>query len=148
MMARRFFVSLMLVVAAFFVLASPLSTEARGGQYTVYLPVVQHAHCSWCAVPMLLAPPDGSTVDTLTPEFHWDSGDDPQATRGWLRVASDASFTEVVAMAYSRSWAQGVHQYQFGLIDFDPGTTYWWRVQLQYSDIVGPPSPAWTFTTP
>jgi hypothetical protein len=176
MMARRFLVSLMLVVAVFFMpvgagpevgrrvvarpdshdpgqgsplrLASPLSAEARGNQYTVYLPVVQNEYCPWCAVPTLLAPANGSTVDTLMPQFSWDSGDDPRATRAWLRVSRDAAFTEVAAMAYGRSWAQGVHHYRFGNIRLDPATTYWWRVQLQYPEIMAPPSPAWTFTTP
>ncbi len=126
-------------------LVSPLVVAEE--PYTAYLPVVHQNYCAWCAVPTLLAPADASTLDTLMPELHWDSGDDPRATRAWVKIARDPDFHDVVATAYGRSWTQGVHRFRFSNIRLDPGTTYWWRVQLQYPEVWGPPS-TWSFTTP
>lgn len=112
---------------------------------TLYLPAISLNYVSCTAVPALLSPANGATLNTLVPLFRWNSGNDPRATEFTLDASKDLSFdyTEGLRSSYD---AQGIHEGRLSW-NFDPGTTYYWHAYLMCGDIQGPYSDIWTFTT-
>lgn len=112
---------------------------------SVYLPAIFQNYAACTAVPNLLSPANGATLNTLVPLFRWDSGNDPRATEFILDASKDTTFdyTEGFRSAYD---AQGIHEDRLSW-NFTPGTTYYWRAYLMCGDVQGPYSTIWTFTT-
>ena len=113
---------------------------------TTYIPAVFKCHVSCTAVPALISPPHGDSLNTLVPLFQWDSGNDPYATKLILEAAQDPDFTQDVSSFSSSYRTTGTHEYRFGW-NFYPGTTYYWRAWLTCGEIKGPYSDVWSFTT-
>ena len=96
-------------------------------------------------IPALLSPSNGATLDTLIPEFRWDSGDNPYSTRSWLEVGADPTLSRRVAMVeFYRG--QGIFQWQIES-NLEPATTYYWRAHQRCGSTRGPYSEVWSFTT-
>ena len=116
-------------------------------EYAMYLPLVGNSYCAWCSTPILLAPADGSTLNTLLPVFKWDSGQDPRAIRGTLEVATDPGFTCIYISDGCDLWARGLVERLDWMRQLRPATTYWWRARLECQEGAGPYSDVWSFTT-
>jgi hypothetical protein len=112
-----------------------------------YLPLIHAPSCPCCSAPVLLAPADGATVNTLIPEFRWDSQSNAQALSGIWELAGDAGFSQLAGQASSAGWAQGPSQMWQESYNLEPATTYWWRACAYCTNGRGPCSPARTFTT-
>jgi hypothetical protein len=95
--------------------------------------------------PTLVSPADGSDLDTLIPELHWDNGNDPDATGLRVWWSSDPGFVYPSSVIY-RGFLDTSWQINRNLL---PETIYYWRVQFlcgeEYED--GEFSDVWSFTT-
>jgi hypothetical protein len=107
------------------------------------------AGCS--TTPALIAPADGSTLNTLIPLLQWDSGNNPNATEFYLDVWLDPGLTEYVTglrctgCGIRGEYQWRIHRYLVG--NLDPATTHYWRAYLMCGDTRGPYSDVWSFTT-
>lgn len=95
--------------------------------------------------PELVWPPDGWTVDTVTPTVRWRGQGYPQ-----LRVFKDQS---PASYTIDRVLPQGQDSYTLST-DLEPGTVYKWKVRInplrpEASPLTWEPwSEAWSFSTP
>ncbi len=102
--------------------------------------------CASCLTkPTLLAPDDGAALSTISPLFEWNLHTDPAATGMQMQFSWNSEFTYLVT-TMSSSQQTGEGSYRWGE-NFDPATTYFWRVRL----ICGEESSDWSdhrsFTT-
>lgn len=123
----------------------PVNRPAEEYEYAAHLPVVIKLQEICREAPLLLEPPNGAHLDNIIPQFKWNSGNDPAATRLRLRLAKDPGFNEVVSTLTYGS-AQGAGQFRFSN-NRDPGTTYYWKAWLECDGVDGPFSEARSFTT-
>ena len=120
---------------------------AVGAVRRTYLPLIQAPRCPCCSAPVLFAPADGATVNTLIPEFRWDSQYNAQVLSGIWELARDAGFSQPAGQASMADWAQGPSQMWLESGNLEPATTYWWRICVYCTNGRGPCSQTWTFTT-
>ena len=113
--------------------------------FTVYLPSALHDFGGCTAVPTLLDPADGSTLDTLLTVYRIEVSDNPNITRLRMEVAEDPEFENFV-MSSSMPGPSGVREKQFWW-NLDPATTYYWRAWVMCGDVVGPYSEVRSLTT-
>jgi hypothetical protein len=119
--------------------------------YTVYLPAIIKSNVyppSCSTAPTLLNPSNGSNLDTLIPEFQWDSGYNPNVTEFYMEIWLDPGLTDwVYGLRCSATTCQtGVHQWRVNK-NFDPSTTYYWQAYLMCGSDRGPFSEVWSFTS-
>jgi hypothetical protein len=112
---------------------------------TIYLPAVLNDFALCTAVPQLISPPDGSSLDTLAPLFQWDNGDSPNATELWVEIWLDPALTEW-AYGLSGTYYPGIETWQISR-NLDPATTHYWRAYFMCGSTEGPHSEVWSFTT-
>lgn len=119
----------------------------------VYLPAIYRVPApGFCATrPVLLAPENGATLDTLIPLYRWTNTNDPAATIVVQEVATDPSFVNVVS-AFSTGLSEGEAELRNVYQNLEPATTYYWRMALHCDDgewpwVEGPWSETWSFTT-
>jgi len=116
----------------------------------IYLPILIRppvAPPTDCALaPQLIAPVDGSTLDTLLPLFEYDAGDNPNATELRVEVCYDRDFTEWQHSISSWGRARGRWEHRPSH-NFPPATTFYWRAYLLCGEVQGPYSAVWSFTT-
>jgi hypothetical protein len=110
-----------------------------------YLPAVFRNYGGCSAIPTLLSPANGSSLNTIALLFRWDNGNNPNATVLRLQVAKDPGFTQGVWSLRS-SRASGVSEFRFPR-NWNPAATYYWRAWLMCGDVQGPYSEVWSFTT-
>ncbi|MCI0578428.1 MAG: choice-of-anchor B family protein, partial [Chloroflexi bacterium] len=89
--------------------------------------------------PTLVAPADGATNVSLTPDYEWTAATQGQSYE--LEVATDAAFTTIV---YTATVAGISHTPPTAL---DPLTTYYWRVRASNECGPGANSAVFDFTT-
>lgn len=96
------------------------------------------------SAPDLVAPSNGSVLNTITPLYQWDTGSDPNATHFRFEVSHEpAIISRVLSLTSSR----------MGLGDFrspanlDPVTMYYWHGVLFCGDVMGNYTDTWSFTT-
>ncbi len=107
--------------------------------------VLYHAYdCN--QTPTLVAPANGEALDTLIPLFQWDSGRPIYASIVQMHVAKSPDFTNLVkTMGSSDVQGEGSFRYPN---NFDPGTTYYWRMRFRcQNNVTGPWTDVWHFTT-
>jgi hypothetical protein len=115
-----------------------------GPPYYVYLPLIFKS-CETCSTaPTLLAPANGSTLDTLLPLFRWDAGNNPNATNVRIMIDEDADFAHYALWINAGPTGIGEFRCPYNL---DPATTYYWRAWLICSECQGPYTETWSFTT-
>jgi len=150
--SRLAMVSIVLSLVFLAMLVAPLRSNpaVSAASHRVYLPVVARplgAPPPDCGpAPQLIAPADGSTLDTLLPRFEWDSGDDRSATEFRLQVCVDRACTDFEYQARSSGWAHGRWEHR-PVRNLQPATTFYWRTYLMCGEVRGPSSPVWSFTT-
>lgn len=126
------------------------SNDVDGGEiwqklHPVYLPVISRGGSACGHAPTLIAPANGSNLNTITPLYQWDSGYNPQVDIFRLEVALDPGFTDIRANLFW--WGQqGFGDFRFSR-NLDPATTYYWRTFLMCGDVQGPYSQVWSFKT-
>jgi hypothetical protein len=141
---------LCLVFLAMWVAPLRSSPAMSAASRRIYLPLLTRssgpppAECT--LAPQLIAPVNGSTLDTLLPRFEWDSGDDPSATEFWLQVCFDHACTDFEYRARSSNWAHGRWEHR-PVLNLQPATTFYWRAYLTCGQVRGPYSAVWSFTT-
>jgi len=129
----------------FTVAAQEQANVIPSGTYTTYLPKVMKASGPCSTIPSLLAPANGTALNTLIPVFRWDAGDCSYATNVFIELSSDATFSGVFfRLRYSPAHGEGHFQYMDNL---NPATTYYWRARLECGPAQGPFTEAWSFTT-
>jgi hypothetical protein len=132
------------------------SSVVLGGGRVAYLPLVSRVFapspnpCS--KKPMLLAPANGSTVNTLLPEFSWESADVPDELTWEFQAARDSAFTRLDpdhCRTVDQGWFAafgGWFHFNLGP-NFEPGMTYYWRVRLCCDDRFSDYSDPWSLMT-
>jgi hypothetical protein len=113
--------------------------------FTAYLPAVFRDYQTCTAVPTLLNPANGSSLDTLNPLYRWDNGNDLSTTGLRLQVAKEASFATYTNYLWD-SGQPGIHEFRFSN-NLDPATVYYWRAWLVCGSTPGSYSEVWSFTT-
>ena len=119
--------------------------------FTEYLPAIIKSYvypASCSTAPTLLNPSNGSNLDTLIPQFQWDSGNNPNVTEFYMDIWVDPGLTDwVYGLRCSTPTCQtGVYQWRVNK-NFDPATTLFWQAYLMCGNDRGPYSEAWSFTT-
>lgn len=145
-MVRIVFQLVFLVVWVVLIAVGPAASAAN---HRVYLPLIMRPSGAppGCALaPQLIAPADGSALDTLLPRFEWDSGNNPSATEFHLQVGYDQAFTAFEYRARSSGWAHGRWEHQ-PVLNLPAATTLYWRAYLTCGPVQGPYSAVWSFTT-
>ncbi len=142
------------VSAVLLVVAVPLAARAARvssglqSASTVYLPIIFGAVPPSCSTaPTLAAPANGSNLNTVTPLFEWNVGNDPTVTRMFVEIGTDAAFSRYTYL-FTPPPPAGVSVAQLRYPD-DLGfsTTYYWRVYFDCGAKQGPYSATWSFTT-
>ena len=95
----------------------------------VYLPLVANGAEACAVTPTLIAPANGSQLNTLLPVFQWDIRSDPTTTRVRLEVTRDSAFLDIQS-SYVLTQKQGTFE-QRARSNLRPATTYYWRVILE-----------------
>ena len=93
--------------------------------------------------PTLVAPANGSTLNTLSPLYEYNSNVASDATTLRLQVSEDPGFTTSVQSLWS---SPGSSSFRFPR-NLEPATTYYWRTWFMFDDTEGPYSEVWSFTT-
>jgi hypothetical protein len=119
--------------------------DADGPPYYYYLPILFNNHMTCSAIPTLLAPANGSTLNTLIPLFRWDLGSDPSTTTSRIEVATDSGMEDWI-WALTTYQTMGIAEYRDS-DNFDPARTYYWRGRLNCGETQGPYTETWSFTT-
>ena len=112
---------------------------------TLYLPIVLQNYAPCTAMPVLLSPANGATLNTIVPLFRWDGGNDPGATEFNYEASKTTTFDSTYGFS-SQYNIQGIHEHRLSW-NFDPGTTYYWRAYLMCGNVQGPYTDVWTFST-
>ena len=137
---------LALVLVSLPLVGGPIKREVSAvSPHYSYLPAILNSFTPCVGRPTLIAPLDGSTVDTLRPLYQWDNGQYASATGCTVQVASDAAFQDVVVW-YWFYVGQGIYHTR-PMDTLNQRTTYFWRVALMCGDATGPWSDVWSFTT-
>jgi hypothetical protein len=120
---------------------------AKNRSFASLTPSPTHTPVPGCSTaPVLIAPADGSTLDTLIPVFQADSGTNPNATDLQLEACLDRGFTDCPYRMHSESRARGIWQHR-PVLNLAPATTHYWRAYLMCGTTRGPHSEVWSFTT-
>lgn len=144
MKTHRLISSLMLVVLGALLMVVPAAGQTEP-PYFVYLPAIFNISSECSTAPTLIAPANGSALNTLLPLFQWDAGSEPNATHLYLTVANDAAFT-VIRNGLRTSSVSGPDEFRFD-DNFDPAITYYWRAYMECGEVHGPYSSTWSFIT-
>ncbi|MBN2146553.1 MAG: hypothetical protein JW726_04155 [Anaerolineales bacterium] len=114
-----------------------------GPIYRTFLPEVTRNYFEYTCDdrPVLLYPRDHSTIDTLIPQYKWDSCDFPAAISTYLVVSPNPNLSDFVFNVYTG--ATGLQSYQ-DMTNLIPGTRYYWQLSAHYDpqdpDSLGPTS--------
>ena len=112
----------------------------------VHFPLVYFEAYDCLQKPTLLAPPDGTALESRIPLFQWDAGHPVYARLVQLNVARDPDFARLAA-SMSTSAVEGEGSFRFPS-NFEPGITYYWRTRFVCRNgVEGPWTEAWSFTT-
>lgn len=96
------------------------------------------------AIPTLLEPSNGATLDTLNPLLRWDAGNSDDATSLRLELATGPDIGESVVW-WGAFAPEGAGEWHY-LSNLEPGTMYHWRARLVCGGTQGPWSEVWSFT--
>jgi hypothetical protein len=119
--------------------------DADGPPYYYYLPILFNNHMSCSMAPTLLAPANGSTLNTLIPLFRWDIGSDSSTTTSRIEVAEDSGMVDWI-WALTTYQTTGIAEYRDS-DNLDPAKTYYWRGRIKCGENQGPYTEIWSFTT-
>jgi hypothetical protein len=125
----------------------PAATGSRhlsGLDFRIYLPAVFRGYAGCTTLPALISPANGSTLSTISPLYVWDRGTNPAAIGLRLQVATDVAFTQVVNSL--GAYGNAAPQFRWPS-NLQPGSTYYWRAQLDCGNMRGPYTEVWSFTT-
>jgi len=154
MFTRRLRLTFFVVLLLSILLAG--NAQAQGGPenpvspadaypFSAHLPLIYYDAYACLDRPVPLSPPDGAMLDTLIPMFRWNSGSPTCVRYLNLRVYSDAA-GEIVNRSTSTSRTEGEGAYRF-TDNFEPGTTYYWRIRFKCTNnVYGPFSELRSFT--
>lgn len=142
------------VTALLLVVALPLAAPAAGAGSVVqsaskiYLPIVfAPAQPSCSSAPTLVGPANRGALNTVTPLFEWNVGNDPTVTEMFVEIATDTTFSRYTFLFISPP-PTGVTVAQLRYPDnLSFSTTYYWRVYFVCGAKQGPYSATWSFTT-
>ena len=98
-----------------------------------------------CSAPTLLAPLDGATLETLSPLFEWDCGNNPEATGFSVQLSEDQAFVSGL-LTWGRGHPQGIGRGRFWR-NLLPDKVYYWRAYLQCGQTRSPYTPVWSLRT-
>ncbi len=152
MKCRAATVPIVLLLVLLAVSFGPLRFDSAvsAASHRIYLPLLTRSPAAPppnCAhAPQLIAPSDGSTLDTLIPVFEWDAGDSASATELHLEVCHNHDCTDFEYRARASHWAHGRWGHQ-PVENLQSATTYYWRAYLMCGEAQGPYSAMWSFTT-
>lgn len=151
LLAAGLLIALLFAAALFYsTSASPLpqATATPGLTPQAFLPLVMRNYPPLlCSIPTLLEPENGAQLDTLAPLFRWDVGDDPDAVRFEMQLATAPDFQEVIFTLVTFWLGQTEERLPFNLY---PDTEYYWRGRLicqgDEGEQAGPWTQTWSFT--
>lgn len=110
----------------------------------IFLPMILNGlPCS--KAPTLLEPANSAFLNTLTPLFRWDTGDNPYTTRFRLELAKDAEFNQGITSLTSSGFS-GIGEFRFPQ-NLEPASTIFWRAYLICGELQSPYTPTWSFLT-
>ena len=110
----------------------------------VFAPLItKPVTCS--GVPTLVAPGNGSQLNTIMPEFKFNDGKFPGVTNLRVTVSPSSLFEYTIGSLWT-SGQSGLHTWRFPH-NFNPSTKYYWRAYVMCGDVVGPYTETWSFTT-
>ncbi len=121
------------------------SATTNNFPFIAHLPLTLYDAYPCPDIPIQLTPANGATLDTLIPMFRWDSGSPTCVRYLNLRVYSDAA-GEILNRSAIISKTEGEGAYRFS-DNFEPGTTYYWRIRFKCkNNVYGPFSELRSFT--
>ena len=110
-----------------------------------YLPMVSKYAYTCTDHPVLLWPRHGSTINTLIPNYLWDTCDLPGAIEIELMVSPNPDLSDwVLGLA---SFPTGIGSYQ-DIENRAPNTTYYWQIRARYTNEDYGPASSGSFRTP
>lgn len=144
--------SLIVVLCLSVLFTAPAAASVGGGEdvesnpektvdYLIYLPLVTRNF----GAPKLVSPANGSTLNTLIPDFVWEEMEIPMRFMMVAEISENNDFSTIVDFASQKSNTSA--QLYFNL---KPATKYYWRAfVINWSDLTRyPHSETWSFTTP
>jgi hypothetical protein len=113
----------------------------------VFLPLVEKeaGEPPLVVAPTLIAPDNGASLDTLIPLFKWQNATVPDLTNAHLEIALEPGFAQITERYYTRV-STTPQSLQFTK-NFNPSTTYYWRMWYEINGQAGPYSEVRSFTT-
>ena len=85
----------LILTSMFIMTAKGSASQVAQISSQAYLPLVVNGAEACAITPTLIAPANGSQLDTLLPVFQWEIGSDPSTTRVRLEVARDSAFLDI-----------------------------------------------------